>query len=103
MQVCLKDTHMIELSDVATGATDSLEFSEPVVSFALGYGRLLVATMSQCKVFAAGVSLGSAAPSATVDIHDMLLAMKLAPQCFIMMLASNGIQVCIYFSEMRYN
>ena len=47
LQVCLKDTGTLDVSDVASGAIDSLEFSEPVEAFALGHGRLLVATGSQ--------------------------------------------------------
>lgn len=47
LQVCLKDTGTLDVSDVATGTIESLEFSEPVEAFALGHGRLLVATGSQ--------------------------------------------------------
>lgn len=43
----MKDTGTLDVSDVASGAIDSLEFSEPVEAFALGHGRLLVATGSQ--------------------------------------------------------
>jgi hypothetical protein len=47
LQVCLKDIATLDVSDVTTGTTESLEYSEPVEAFALGHGRLLVATSSQ--------------------------------------------------------
>ena len=50
MQVCLKDTGSVDVSDVLTGINESLEFSEPVDAFALGHGRLLVATGSQVQL-----------------------------------------------------
>lgn len=49
LQVCLTDVGTVDVSDVATGATESLEFSEPVEVFALGHRRLLVATGSQVR------------------------------------------------------
>lgn len=49
MQVCLKDAGSVDVSDVLTGINESLEFSEPVDAFALGHGRLLVATGSQVQ------------------------------------------------------
>jgi hypothetical protein len=83
----------VEVADLSTGASDDLEFSDQVASFAVGYGKLLVATISQCKVFTIGNSFGAAASSATVDVNDLLLGISLAPRCFCLLLASAGPQV----------
>lgn len=38
------------VADVATGATDDLDFADPVVTFVAAHGKLLVVTTTQWKV-----------------------------------------------------
>lgn len=93
MQAKLKEPTVIEVTDVTTGATDDMELSDQVTRFAIGFGKLLVATVTQCKVFNTGRSFGVAASVATVDISDLLLGICLAPRAFCLLLAETGPQV----------
>lgn len=94
VQAVLKDTNTVEIVDVASGMSDSLDFSEQVDAFAMGHGRLVVATGRQARVYTISISGGATlAPAASVDIGDMLLEMKLASRCFLLLFASAGPQV----------
>lgn len=79
---------------MGSGTSDSLDFSEPVDAFSMGHGRLVVATGRQARVYAISSTSGATLmPAATVDISDMLLDIKLAARCFLLLLATSGPQV----------
>jgi hypothetical protein len=94
VQVVLKAPTVVEVTDMSTGTADDLEFSDAVVAFALGFGKLLVVTITQAKVFAAGAAFGTAAAAVAVDVGGLLLGASLAPRCFCLLLAGTGPQVC---------
>ena len=39
------------LEDIANGSNDSLEFTERIIKFALGYGHIIVATYNQIHIY----------------------------------------------------
>jgi hypothetical protein len=93
VQIRQKELNSIEVTDVTTGATDDLDFSDQITTFSAGYGKLVVATVSHCKVFQIGGPLGSSTSSATVDLSFVLMGIELARRCFCLLSAS-GLQVC---------
>eukprot|EP00892_Ulva_mutabilis_P006133 jgi/Ulvmu1/3892/UM018_0113.1 len=97
IQVLLKDTNTVDVVDIASGMSDSLDFSEQVDAFAMGHSRLVVATGRQARVYTISTSGGATvAPAATVDIGDVLLDIKLAARCFLLLFATTGPQVYDY-------
>lgn len=91
----LRDTNTVEVLDMASGTSDSLDFSEQVDAFSMGHSRLVVATGRQARVYTISSTSGATlTPAATVDMSDMLLDIKLAARCFLLLLATSGPQVC---------
>jgi hypothetical protein len=97
VQIRQKELNSIEIADLTTGATDDLDFSDQITTFSAGYGKLVVATVSHCKVFPIGGALSSSTTSATVDLSCVLIGIELAPRCFCLLSAS-GLQVCLKLS-----
>jgi hypothetical protein len=94
VQIRQREVNVIEITDVATGSTDDLDFSDQITTFSAGYGKLVVATISHCKVFTIGGGVGPPTTTATVDLSCVLIGIKLAPRCFCLLSAS-GLQVCL--------
>ena len=91
--VRLKGERTLEVSDVVAGTSDDVEFADHVVAVALSHGRLLVATTSQCKLFSvAGAGVNTSSP-AVFDLKEAVTGVLLAPRCFALLDAVNGVQV----------
>ena len=47
----------------------------------------------QVRVYKVGGGVGSMTPSATVAMHELLVDIKIAERCFMLLLATSGPQV----------
>jgi hypothetical protein len=94
MQLSLKESGSVLVTDVCLGSSEELSFQDAVTILSVGYGRAVIATLLSVKVFAADASLGSSAAVASVDLHGILIGIQLAPSCFMLVRAGQPPQVC---------
>jgi hypothetical protein len=94
MQLSLKESGIVLITDVCLGSSEELSFQEAVTILSVGYERAVIATLSSVKVFAADSSLGSSSAIASVDLHGILVGIQLAPSCFMLVRAGQPPQVC---------